>query len=66
MACIFQFTDIRSRTSNIEGFNGITIAATIVAFIFVTVYPIVIHLVLARKRRELIGNFRYEQSIEVN
>lgn len=49
LSCFLQFLDLKTRT-NEPTFAGVNAAACIIAFIFATLYPIIFHLLLNRKR----------------
>lgn len=54
LACCLQFLDLKTRT-NEPGFAGVNAAACIIAFIFATLYPILFHLLLHRKRNNVLS-----------
>lgn len=57
IACFLQFLDLRTRT-NESTFAGVNAAACIIAFILATLYPIVFHIVLHKKRGTVLGLLR--------
>ena len=53
LACCFQFIDLFTNTTGYKAFAGVNAAACIIAFVLATLYPLLFHLYLLWKRRDL-------------